>query len=228
LQITDMQARDIMVPRAQMVVIERDDPLDKITAVATESGFSRFPVIGETRDDVVGIILAKDLLRFQSDSRTNFSLREILRPVTFIPESKRLSVLLKEFRVSRNHLAVVVDEYGGVAGLVTIEDVLEQVVGEIEDEHDTEEDDNISHHADGRYLIKALTPIEDFNAYFDMSFSDEEYDTVAGLLMSAFGHLPHRGETVQIGRCEFRVVRADSRRVHLVQMNLLPDATIKR
>jgi len=224
LQFAEMQVRDIMIPRAQMVMVSKHDSLEEILPVVLESGFSRFPVMGESRDEILGIMLAKDLLRFGKPGRSQFNLQEILRHPVFVPESKRLNVLLKEFRTNRNHMAIVVDEYGGVAGLVTIEDVLEQIVGEIDDEHDIEDDEhNILKYSDTRFLVKALTDIEDFNEYFQADFSDEEFDTVGGLLMHAFGHLPRRGEVMRLGRFEFRILRADSRRLHLVQVNLLPE-----
>ncbi|HEX7029835.1 MAG TPA: transporter associated domain-containing protein [Gammaproteobacteria bacterium] len=225
LQVADMQVRDVMIPRSQMAVIERDATDDEVLPIIIESGHSRFPVIGESRDEVLGIVLAKDLLRFWVEKPPGgFNVREYLRPATFIPESKRLNVLLKEFRSSRNHMAIVVDEYGGVAGLVTIEDVLEQIVGEIDDEHDIEEEMEILKHNETRYTVKALTAIADFNAYFGANFSDEEFDTIGGLVMHAIGHLPRRGETVAIERFRFRVSRADNRRLHLLEVNVLADA----
>lgn len=225
LQVADMQVRDVMVPRSQMVVIERDATLDEVLPIIIESGHSRFPVIGESRDEVLGIVLAKDLLRYwQEKPSGGFNVREYVRPATFIPESKRLNVLLKEFRVSRNHMAVVVDEYGGVAGLVTIEDVLEQIVGEIDDETDIEEETEILKHNATRYTVKALTDIEDFNEYFAAEFSDEEFDTIGGLVMNAFGHLPRRGESIEIDRFRFRVTRADNRRLHLLEVTVLASA----
>jgi magnesium and cobalt transporter len=188
-----------------------------------DTGHSRFPVIGESRDEVVGILLAKDLLRyFVAGNEEAFNIREVLRPAVFIPESKRLNVLLKEFRANRNHIAIVVDEYGGVAGMVTIEDVLEQIVGEIEDEHDLDEDYYIRKHSATHFTVKALTPIEDFNEYFEAGFSDEEFDTIGGLLVHEFGHLPKRGETVTIDRFLFKVLRADNRRVHMLHLSVLP------
>jgi len=223
LQVDDMQVRDIMIPRSQVVVLARDASPDVLLRTIVESGHSRFPVIGESRDEVVGILLAKDLLLYafeRNDGR--FNVRDLLRPAIFIPESKRLNVLLKEFRSSRNHMAIVVDEYGGVAGMVTIEDVLEQIVGEIEDEHDVEEEDTIRKHSEVHYTIKALTPVEDFNDYFKLSFSDEEFDTIGGLVVHQIGHLPKRGERVVIGNLLFKVLRADSRRVHMLQLTLLP------
>lgn len=225
LQVSEMQVRDVMIPRAQMVVVERDASPEDILPTLLESAHSRFPVIGENRDEVVGILLAKDLLAyFGSEQRERFSLRDVLRPAAFIPESKRLNVLLKEFRSSRNHMAIVVDEYGGVAGLVTIEDVLEQIVGEIEDEHDIEEDAYILAHGNQKYTVKALTPIEDFNEHFGSHFSDEEFDTIGGLVMNGLGHLPTRGETLDLDGYQFKVLRADNRRIYLLQLIVLPQA----
>jgi magnesium and cobalt transporter len=218
LAVADMQVRDIMVPRAQMVFIERDEAPDKLIELVVESGHSRFPVIGEDRDQILGILLAKDLLRLQTAEGEPFEIREFMRPVVFVPESKRLNVLLKEFRVSHNHLAMVVDEYGGVCGLVTIEDVIEQIVGEIDDEHDVEDDQAIRRESPREFSVRALTPIAEFNDYFGTAFSDEEYDTIGGLLMQEFGRLPRRGETTQIGDLEFRVVRADRRRIDLLRV----------
>jgi magnesium and cobalt transporter len=225
LQVADMQVRDIMIPRSQMVVVSRDASPEQLIVIAIESGHSRFPVVGESRDEVVGVLLAKDLLRYSSknDGQT-FSIRELLRPAVFVPESKRLNVLLKEFRASRNHIAVVVDEYGGVAGMVTIEDVLEQIVGEIEDEHDIDEETFIRKFSEINYAVKALTPIEDFNEYFDTAFSDEEFDTIGGLVTAKLGHLPKRGETVLLENMSFQIIRADNRRLHLMKVTLLPGA----
>ena len=222
LDVSEMQARDIMIPRSQMVVVKQDVPPDEFLPVIIDSAHSRFPVIGDNRDEVIGILLAKDLLSYYAQTdRESFNIRDILRPAVFIPESKRLNVLLKDFRANRNHMAIVVDEYGGIAGLVTIEDVLEQIVGEIEDEHDFEEDLYIVKHSDTRYTAKALTPIEDFNAEFNADFSDDEFDTIGGLLISNFGHVPARGEETTIGRFMFKILRADSRRIHLLQVTLL-------
>ncbi|MGD2137085.1 MAG: transporter associated domain-containing protein [Gammaproteobacteria bacterium] len=223
LQVDDMRVRDIMIPRSQVVMLERDASPQALLRVVVESGHSRFPVIGENRDEVVGILLAKDLLLHafeREDGRLN--VQKILRPATFVPESKRLNVLLKEFRSSRNHIAIVVDEYGGVAGLVTIEDVLEQIVGEIEDEHDTEEEDMIRKHSEAHYTIKALTTVEDFNRYFNTGFPVDEFDTIGGLVVNELGHLPKRGERVVIGNLLFKVLRADNRRVHMLQLTILP------
>ena len=223
LQVSEMQSRDIMIPRSQMEVLSRDSSLEQMLPTIADTGHSRFPVIGESRDEVVGILLAKDLLRyFVAGNDEAFNIREVLRPAVFIPESKRLNVLLKEFRANRNHIAIVVDEYGGVAGMVTIEDVLEQIVGEIEDEHDLDEDYYIRKHSATHYTVKALTPIEDFNEYFEAGFSDEEFDTIGGLLVHEIGHLPKRGETVTIDRFLFKVLRADNRRVHMLHLSVLP------
>ena len=220
LNVSEMQVRDIMVPRGQMEVVRREAALQEIVPDVVTSAHSRLPVIVDSRDEVVGILLAKDLLRFFPDaSGETFDMQEILRPAVFVPESKRLNVLLKEFRLSRNHMAIVVDEYGGVAGLVTIEDVLEQIVGEIEDEHDVDDYlTQILQHPGERYTIKALTPIEEFNAFFQTDFSEEDFDTIGGLLLSRFGHVPRRGESVTFDGMEFRVLRADNRRLHLVEM----------
>lgn len=228
LAVSDMQVRDILIPRSQMVVVNRNDSPEDIIPVAVESGHSRFPVIGDDRDDVIGVLLAKDLLRYTSKNGSEqFSLRDILRKPVFVPESKRLNVLLKEFRASRNHLAIVVDEYGSVAGMVTIEDVLEQIVGEIEDEHDIDEDTFIRKLSDVTYTVKALTPVDDFNEYFGTDFSDEEFDTIGGLITHEFGHLPRRGETIILGNQSFQVTNADNRRINLLKVTLLlnPNAT---
>lgn len=224
LQVAEMQVRDIVIPRAQMQVIQANMTPREMLPVILESNHSRYPVIGDSRDDVVGILLAKDLLAYfaAEDEGRPFDIHDYLRPAVFIPESKRLNVLLKEFRDSRNHIAIVVDEYGGVAGLVTIEDVLEQIVGEIEDEHDTEEAaHDILRHTDNRYIVKALTPIEDFNAYFGTDYSDEEFDTIGGLVLNRFGHLPKRGERIAFDRFAVKVLRADQRRLYLLEFTPL-------
>ena len=222
LQVSELQVRDIMIPRAHMVVVESDAPFDEIMPVAIESAHSRFPVIGDDRGEVVGILLAKDLLAYCGDNNARrFDIRDVLRAAVFVPESKRLNVLLNEFRASRNHMAIVVDEYGAAAGLVTIEDVLEQIVGEIEDEHDFDEGTDILQRGEREYTAKAHTTIEEFNEYFGTDFSDEEFDTIAGLVTNALGHLPKRGEKVNIGRFSFKVLRADSRRIHLLSIRLL-------
>ena len=219
LQVTEMQVRDVMIPRAQMVVVQRDMSIQEVLPIVVDSAHSRYPVVGENRDEVIGILLAKDLLPyFQLGTQDKFNLRDIMRPAAFIPESKRLNVLLKEFRASRNHIAIVVDEYGGVAGMVTIEDVLEQIVGEIEDEHDYEDDIYIMEHNAHHATVKAITPIEEFNEHFGANFSDEEFDTIGGLIMSSLGYLPKRGERVQLGGFSFKILRADGRRVYLIQV----------
>jgi magnesium and cobalt transporter len=214
LTVSEMQVRDIMIPRAQMDVIDINQAVDEFITQAIGTAHSRFPVIDQNRDDVIGVLLAKDLLRHYAGEE-QFNVREMLRPAIFVPESKRLNVLLREFRASRNHMAIVVDEYGGVAGLVTIEDVLEQIVGDIEDEYDFDEaSDNILPEPGGRYRVKALTQIADFNAAFGTDFSDEEHDTVGGLVIARLGRLPRRGETLSIAGLKFLVLRADSRRVY--------------
>ncbi|CAD5107615.1 HlyC/CorC family transporter [Zestomonas carbonaria] len=222
IQVADLQVRDIMVPRSQMVIIKANQTPREFLPAIIDSAHSRFPVIGEGPDDVIGILLAKDLLPLilQGDN-DGFNVKDLLRPATFVPESKRLNVLLREFRANHNHMAVVIDEYGGVAGLVTIEDVLEQIVGDIEDEHDVEEDSYIKPLPSGDFLIKALTPIDSFNEAFDSSFSDDEFDTVGGLVMNAFGHLPKRNEITEVGDFRFRVLSADSRRIHLLRLTPL-------
>jgi magnesium and cobalt transporter len=218
LAVADMQVRDIMVPRSQMVFVQRDEPAEALVATVVESGHSRFPVIGEDRDQILGILLAKDLLRLQAAQAEEFDIREYMRPVVFVPESKRLNVLLKEFRRNHNHIAMVVDEYGGVCGLVTIEDVIEQIVGEIGDEHDVEDDVNIRKERPREFTVRALTPIASFNEFFGTQYSDEEYDTLSGLLMQEFGRLPRRGESIRVGDLEFRVVRADRRRIDMLRV----------
>jgi magnesium and cobalt transporter len=213
LKVTELSVDDVMVPRAQIVMISAESPLDDILAAVVESGHSRFPVHGEDKDEIVGILLAKDLLKYFGD-RSGFDIRTLVRPAVMIPESMRLNVLLAEFRRSRNHMALVVDEYGGVAGLITIEDVLEQIVGEIDDEHDDEEEPSLMHaEAGGGWLLSALTPIEDFNEETGADFSDEEFDTIGGMATSKFGHLPEVGEEIVIGGYLFSVTEADERRV---------------
>lgn len=213
LQVSESQVRDVMIPRAQMDVVDINDAPEKFLPFVIATAHSRFPVIDKDRDDVIGILLAKDMLRYYAGEETN--VRAMLRPAVFIPESKRLNVLLKEFRSNRNHIAIVVDEYGGVAGLITIEDVLEQIVGEIEDEFDFDEaEDNIIRDRHGRYRVKALTEIDDFNALFGTTFSDEAFDTVGGLIVNHFGKLPKRGDSIVLEGLRFLVLRADSRRLH--------------
>ena len=224
MQVSDMQARDIMIPRAQMAVIKAESSLEEILPQIIRSAHSRYPVIGDNPADVLGILLVKDLLpqilRKESDA---FDIRDLLRPTVVVPESKRLNVLLREFRQNRNHMAIVIDEYGGVAGLVTIEDVLEEIVGEIEDETDVEEDQFIRRIGDEEYFIKALTPIEDFNEYFEARFSDEEFDTIGGLVIHAFGHMPARNETTRVGNFEFKIINADQRKIHSLRMRPVDD-----
>ena len=215
----DMQVRDIMVPRAQMVVIEADRPPEEFVGAVVESGHSRFPVIGDNRDEVEGILFAKDLLaHFARNRGDRFNLDDVMRPAVHIPESKRLDVLLREFRASRNHMAIVVNEYGGTSGLVTIEDVLEQVVGEIDDEHDTDDDSLIKAHSNGEVSVKARTPVEDFNEYFGSAFDDEDADTIGGVVVRGFARLPSRNEQITLGRLRFTVIRADKRRIHLLRV----------
>jgi magnesium and cobalt transporter len=220
LQVSEMQVRDVMIPRSQMDVIDITDPPEKFIPFVIETAHSRFPVIEENKDDIIGILLAKDLLRYYAGE--DFEVRDMLRPAVFIPESKRLNVLLKEFRSNRNHIAIVVDEYGGVAGMVTIEDVLEQIVGDIEDEYDFDEtEDNIIRDVNGRYRVKALTEIADFNEVLGTSFSDDEFSTIGGLVVSKFGHLPKRGEQITIDQLKFTALRADSRRLHSMSVEVL-------
>ena len=222
IQVADLQVRDIMVPRSQVISIKASQTPREFLPAIIDAAHSRYPVVGESLDDVIGILLVKDLLPLiLQGEQPNFNIKDLLRPATFVPESKRLNVLLREFRANHNHMAVVIDEYGGVAGLVTIEDVLEQIVGDIEDEHDVEEDSYIKPLPSGDFLIKALTPIENFNEAFDTEFPDSEFDTVGGLVMNAFGHLPKRNEVTEIGEYRFRVLNADSRRVHLLRLTPL-------
>jgi magnesium and cobalt transporter len=220
LDVANQQVREIMIPRSQMVVIRSDDkPADFLPKVI-ESGHSRFPVMGESVDDIKGILLAKDLLPLLLHGQEGFNLDEILRPANIIPESKRLNILLKEFREKRYHMAMVIDEYGGISGLVTIEDILEEIVGDIEDETDDDSEDFIRQVSPADYILKALTPIEDFNDYFKASFSDEEFDTIGGIITQAFGHMPSRNEVVDISGYNFRVLYSDSRQIHLVRLTV--------
>src|SRR4029453_1527905 len=221
LQVSEMTVRDILIPRAKMDVVSIDDDPEDFLPLALETKHSRFPVIGENKDDVVGILLAKELLNFYR-TPNSFNLRDTLRPAVFVPESKRLNVLLRDFRANRNHIAIVVDEYGGVSGLVTIEDVLEQIIGDIEDEYDFDEShDNIIPEANGKFRVKAQTEIADFNEQFHTAFPDDEFDTVGGLVLRAFGRLPKRGETTTMEGLRFRVLRADSRRLYTLQVERL-------
>jgi magnesium and cobalt transporter len=218
LSVSETTVRDIMIPRSQMDCVSIDDEVPQFIPLVVETRHSRFPVIGESKDDVIGILLAKELLNYYANPEA-FNLRETLRPAVFVPESKRLNVLLRDFRANRNHIAIVVDEYGGVSGLVTIEDVLEQIVGDIEDEYDFDEShDNIIPEANGKFRVKAQTEIADFNEQFGTAFPDDEFDTVGGLVLRAFGRLPKRGETTTMKGLRFRVLRADSRRLYTLQV----------
>ena len=222
LKVTELSVDDVMVPRAQIVMISADSPLNDILAAVVESGHSRFPVHGEDKDEILGILLAKDLLKYFGDGE-HFDIRAILRPAVLIPESMRLNVLLAEFRLTRNHMALVVDEYGGVAGLITIEDVLEQIVGEIDDEHDDEEEPTLMHaQPGGDWLVSALTPIADFNEQTGSTYSDEEFDTIGGMITSEFGHLPEVGEEIAVGDYLFHVTEADDRRVQQFRVSPKP------
>lgn len=220
LQVAEMQVRDIMLPRSQMIVLEMDSSAEELMDTVIVSAHSRFPVVADSKDEVVGILLAKDLLpHLVNDKDKKLNIRDVLRPAVFVPESKRLNVLLKEFKSTRNHIAIVVDEYGGVAGMVTIEDVLEQIVGEIEDEHDFDEDVFIYEHTKDRATVKAITPIEDFNEHFKTEFSDDEFDTIGGIIMNAFGHVPKRDESVVIDDLEFKILRSSNRRIDLLEIS---------
>ena len=217
LHVSETHVRDIMVPRVQMIIIDNNAKPEEILKSVVESGHSRFPVIGDTNDEIEGILLAKDLLNYYADPDKNFDIKDVMRPTVFIPESKRLNVLLREFRMSRNHMAIVVDEYNGVAGLVTIEDVIEEIIGEIEDEHDHENNEiNINTHDNNRYTVKALTQISEFNEFFNTEIPDNEYDTVGGFVINTFGYLPKRGEIIDFERFNIKILRADKRRVHLI------------
>ena len=217
LHVSETHVRDIMVPRVQMIIIDNNAKPEEILKSVVESGHSRFPVIGDSNDEIEGILLAKDLLNYYADPDKNFDIKDVMRPTVFIPESKRLNVLLREFRMSRNHMAIVVDEYNGVAGLVTIEDVIEEIIGEIEDEHDRENNEiNINTHDNNRYTVKALTPISEFNEFFNTEIPDNEYDTVGGFVINTFGYLPKRGEIIDFERFNIKILRADKRRVHLI------------
>jgi magnesium and cobalt transporter len=223
LAVADLQVRDIMVPRTQMVCVGREDDIARILSAVVESRHSRFPVLGNGHDDVAGILLAKDLLRLFADSeRESFDMREYLRPAVFVPEAKRLNVLLREFRDSRNHMAIVVDEYGGVAGLVTIEDVIEQIVGDIDDEFDVEDDQNIRREGERQFSVRGATRIDEFNQFFHAELQTGEFDTVAGLVMKQLGRMPRRGESVMLGEFEFRVMRSDRRRIDSLRVTIPP------
>lgn len=218
-QVSEMQVRDIMVPRSQMVVLERDVSPDEFLPVMNEHGYSRYPVISSDRDNVIGILLAKDLLRyFDRRQRERFVLKDTLREAVYIPESKRLNVLLADFRSKRNHMAIVMNEYGGVAGLVTIEDVLEQIVGEIQDEYDYDEDESMIRKVRDGHVVKAITPLDEFNSYFSSSLGHRDVETIGGVVSNAFGHLPGRGENIAVSGFLFKVLHSDSRRVNLLQV----------
>jgi magnesium and cobalt transporter len=219
LEVADMQVREVMVPRSQMMVIKKEAKVSEILACIVDSAHSRFPVIGDNRDDIEGIILAKDMLNFfANEDHHTLELKEYMRPAVFIPESKRLNVLLRDFQAKRNHIALVVDEYGGVSGLVTIEDVLEEIVGEIEDEHDIDDDSNITSHGEGVYTVRALTEIDEFNQFFRSDFRKSNFDTIGGIVMNAFAHMPQRGEEIELGNFRFKVSRADHRRIHSLRV----------
>ena len=226
LQVSEMQVREVMIPHAQMIAISSEATYEAIIPIVIESAHSRFPVMDPSGRDVVGILIAKDLLPYGfPKTQKTFNISEILRPAVFVPQSKRLDILLKEFRVNRNHMAIVIDEYGHVAGLVTIEDVLEQIVGDIEDEYDIDEDDYVKKHTDHSYTIKAAMPIADFNKYFATDFSDEDYDTIGGLVLQSLKHLPVRGETLYLDNWFFRVLHSDNRRIHLLEIKKENQAT---
>ncbi len=222
LQVSELRVRDISIPRSQMVVVPQDAEIEAIFPLVAETAHSRYPVIGEDRTEVVGILLVKDLLLHSVRNR-NRLVREVMRPALFVPDSKRLNVLLMEFRATRSHMAIVVDEYGAAAGLVTIEDVLEQIVGDIEDEYDFGEEEFIFRKTETEFTLKALTPIDDFNEYFEAELTDEEFDTIGGLIVHELGHVPKRGEKLDLGRYRFTVIRADSRRVELLKLVVLPE-----
>jgi hemolysin (HlyC) family protein len=227
LTVGDIQVRDIMVPRAQMTFLNRGDEPDVLLKTVIDSGHSRFPVLDEDREKIVGILLAKDLLRLaarqENGDGAEFDIKEFMRPAVFVPESKRLNVLLREFRRSRVHMAVVADEYGGIAGLVTIEDVIEQIVGDIDDEHDVDEDVNIRKDGDRQYIVRGQTPIDEFNEYFQTELSDDEFDTIAGVVMKQLGRLPRRGETLTLADCELKVMRFDRRRIDTLRLTAQRD-----
>ena len=229
LQVCELRVRDIMIPRVQMVVIEDTAAPEEILETVIESGHSRFPVISGHKDEVIGILLAKDLLTTfdRRDDTGEFDIKDMMRPAVFVPESKRLNVLLRDFRTNRNHMAIIVDEYVSVAGLVTIEDVIEEIVGEIEDEHDIEDENFINQHGRNRFTVKAITPLQEINSYFNLNISSEEFDTIGGLVLNKFGHLPKRGETIEIDDFNVKILRSDQRRIHLMRfIKLEPPSTV--
>lgn len=223
IQFSDMKVRDIMIPRTQMATVSVDADLDELVKIINASGHSRFPVMGSHRDEVIGILHAKNLLVYQELEKPKFNLEDIIKPVMFVPESKRLDILLTEFRRSRNHMAIVVDEYGSVCGFVTIEDLIEQIVGDIEDEFDIDEDAFIKKHSELQYILKAHMPIEDFNEYFSTNFSIDEFDTVGGMILKALAHMPKKGEKIQINEYNFKVINADTRRIKLLKLTIKPN-----
>jgi magnesium and cobalt transporter len=224
LQVSSMQVRDIMIPRTQVITVPSDSGLNEIIELITKASHSRFPVIGETIDNVVGILLAKDLLAAMlNQNNTRFDIKDVVRPATFVPESKRLNVLLKEFRETRQHMAIVIDEYGNVGGVVTIEDVLEQIVGEIEDEHDVDDDSFIKKFDEHNHIVKALTPIDEFNEYFSTDFNEQESATIGGLVLQRFRHIPERDETTRIGNFTITILNADSRQIKLLKVTTEPE-----
>lgn len=220
LQVSDMQVREIMVPKAQMISVKDNQAFEEILPIVAESGHSRFPVLDHASEDVIGILLAKDILKFAfaKEPRLPFKVKDMMRAAVFIPQSKRLDILLREFRVNRHHMAIVIDEYGYVAGLITIEDVLEQIVGEIEDEYDIGDDEYIKKHEDGTYTLKAVAPVEEFNKYFRSTLNTEEFDTISGLVLKAFGYLPKRGEVIKLKGFIFKVLHSDQRRIYLLEV----------
>jgi len=219
LQVSSMQVRDIMIPRSQVVTVSSKLPVNELVELVTNASHSRFPVIGENADNVMGILLAKDLLPLLLQGNSErFDIKDVVRPATFVPESKRLNVLLREFRETRHHMAIVIDEYGSVCGAVTIEDVLEQIVGEIEDEYDVDDDSYIKKFDDENHIVKALTPVDEFNEYFETDFSDQEFTTIGGLVLQQFGHIPERGETINIGPFLVTILNADSRQIKLLKI----------
>lgn len=216
IQFTQMRVRDIMLPKKQMTCLSQDDDLAKVIETVTSSGHSRFPVTGDSKDEIIGILHAKDLLQFQALGNPDFDLSDIVRLATIVPESKRLDLLLSEFRLNRNHMALVVDEYGAISGFVTIEDIIEQIIGDIEDEFDIDEEAYIKAHGNAHYIVKAHTPIDEFNEQLHANFSDEIYDTIGGIVMASFGYLPKRGEVIILNQFEFKIINADARRIKLL------------
>lgn len=214
---SELKARDIMIPKQQMTTVFEDDTLDVLMQTVIDSGHSRFPVVSQSKDEILGILHAKDLIACREKNKKKFDIEDIVRPASFVPESKRLDILLKEFRRNRNHMAIVVDEYGGVSGFVTIEDVLEQIVGDIEDEFDIDEDAFIKKHSNNKYIIKAHMPIEDFNEYFNLNINSEEFDTIGGMLLKHLGHLPKVDDIVAIDSFQFKIINADKRRIKLIE-----------